>query len=147
MKKLKTVIGLAAIVILMPFVIVAQDLKEYRWKNRVIIIVSEERSGDQVKEQLSELGSDSTGLVERKLEILHVSGNFYRNLENPSNWIEIDNSSLDKFQNSKSPFSFYLIGLDGGVKMQEERVVPVREIFAIIDGMPMRRAELGGNKK
>jgi len=38
-------------------------------------------------------------------------------------------------------FGFRLIGRDGGVKLERARPVPVDELFAVIDAMPMRQAE------
>ena len=34
-----------------------------------------------------------------------------------------------------------LTGLDGGVKLRVARLVPVEEIFGMIEAMPMRRSE------
>ena len=34
-----------------------------------------------------------------------------------------------------------LMGLDGGVKLREARLVPLEEVFQMIEAMPMRRWE------
>lgn len=41
-------------------------------------------------------------------------------------------------------FSLRLIGKDGGVKLARDAVVPMDEIYALIDTMPMRRSEMEG---
>ena len=39
-----------------------------------------------------------------------------------------------------------LIGKDGGVKLKQDFIVAPQEIFDLIDGMPMRRAEMRNSK-
>ena len=43
---------------------------------------------------------------------------------------------------SGSAFAVLLVGRDGGVKMRRDAPVPVSEITALIDTMPMRRSEM-----
>lgn len=45
-------------------------------------------------------------------------------------------------QNLGKGFRVELIGLDGGVKYRSTSAVSPEELWALIDGMPMRRAEL-----
>ena len=39
-------------------------------------------------------------------------------------------------------FEVILIGLDGGEKLRQTKVLETDKLFAIIDGMPMRRSEI-----
>ncbi|MEM9823617.1 MAG: DUF4174 domain-containing protein [Bacteroidota bacterium] len=55
--------------------------------------------------------------------------------------------SLQKYHQSKAPFEVLLLGLDGGVKLQQPEVLSCTELFAIIDRMPMRRQELRRRKQ
>lgn len=41
-----------------------------------------------------------------------------------------------------APFTFILVGKDGGEKMRVDTVVSTAQLFAIIDAMPMRKAEM-----
>jgi len=45
------------------------------------------------------------------------------------------------------PFQVYLIGKDGTVKLRSAEPVPVKDIFGLIDSMPMRRQEMESKKK
>ena len=45
-------------------------------------------------------------------------------------------------QNLRKGFGLELIGLDGGVKYHSTSAVSLQELWSLIDGMPMRRAEL-----
>lgn len=40
-------------------------------------------------------------------------------------------------------FCMILVGKDGGEKRRDHQAVPVEEIFALVDSMPMRRREMG----
>lgn len=44
--------------------------------------------------------------------------------------------------NPDSGFEILLIGLDGGVKLRQDKVIDAETLFARIDAMPMRRQEL-----
>ena len=39
-------------------------------------------------------------------------------------------------------FALRLVGKDGGVKLARSKPVPMEEIYALIDTMPMRRSEM-----
>ena len=39
-------------------------------------------------------------------------------------------------------FEVVLIGLDGGIKLRQTKLVSLDKLFTLIDGMPMRRNEL-----
>ena len=40
-------------------------------------------------------------------------------------------------------FAVILVGKDGGIKLRDDKPVPVEAIFQLIDQMPMRRQEMG----
>ena len=42
----------------------------------------------------------------------------------------------------KSDFRVLLIGLDGGKKLDQTKMLSVKKLFNIIDSMPMRQAEI-----
>lgn len=47
---------------------------------------------------------------------------------------------------SAKSFSVVLIGKDGGEKLRRTAVVAPEELFALVDAMPMRRAEMRGRR-
>lgn len=124
--------------------IYAQDMKEYQWKNRIIILKSGEAQNELFKAQLADLQSDPLGLVERKLVVFQLQDQSYRKgLMQIGEWQKVDNRKLLTIANEDmSKFEVILIGLDGGVKLQRSTILPKDELFAIIDGMPMRRSEI-----
>lgn len=114
-----------------------QHLEVYRWKNRLLIISCENQNNEYHKKQLSLLSNQIKGLKERKLILFSFFDKGYR--------IGFSKKTLNYTEEKfKSPgeFSIQLIGLDGGVKLKKNTILNPEELFAIIDGIPMRRSEL-----
>ena len=51
-----------------------------------------------------------------------------------------------EFKKTKKPIEIILIGLDGGVKLHQTKLLNLEKLFTLIDGMPMRKAEIKKNK-
>ncbi|WP_273567778.1 DUF4174 domain-containing protein [Maribacter halichondriae] len=117
----------------------AQGLESYQWKNRILLLKDVKSDTDAVKEQLQLLRSEDTGLTERDLKIFIITEKVLTGdgEEAPLSASEIiKNFDLHDFQ------GIVLIGKDGGQKMKKPFVLAPEEIFALIDGMPMRRSEI-----
>lgn len=120
----------------------AQELEKHQWKNRIVLILSNDKESELVKSQLKEFDGKSAGLKERKLIIYQVLPNSYRIL-NSGNKEWISGSELYQKYNTKSyDFRVVLIGLDGEEKLQQDEVLTTEKLFSVIDSMPMRRAEI-----
>ena len=52
----------------------------------------------------------------------------------------------NQFQVADQAFSVVLIGKDGTQKLQQNEVLPIDKLFAVIDAMPMRRREAREDK-
>ena len=122
----------------------AQDIKEFQWKNRLLIISIDSIDNDKYIGQMHSLNSDLEGLELRKLLIITlVSGDQSMGLSNKTR--QAISPSYKEFIDDERPFMFYLIGLDGGVKFSSSEIVSNHELFKIIDVMPMRRNEIDNN--
>ncbi len=119
----------------------AQDISSHKWKNRVLIILSDEDSRDQLDQQVNILQSDPEGLNDRKLVIYYVKGDTYRKGINANEWVHGSNT-FESFKDSEDHFKVILMGLDGGIKINQSEVLSLDELFSTIDAMPMRRNEL-----
>ncbi|MCK0137145.1 DUF4174 domain-containing protein [Arenibacter sp. S6351L] len=123
-----------------------QDLKKHQWENRVVIIVSQNEDSRAYQEQITEFNSLPKELKERKIIVYQVLPDRYKlmNYQIKGKDIEwITSPTLfDKFANNKEDFKVILIGLDGGIKLEKIEVLSTSELFATIDVMPMRRAEM-----
>lgn len=117
----------------------AQDLSKHQWQHRLILVISNELDQPLVQQQLSTLYSNEEGLAERKLKIYQVLPKQFR--LDQQEWQDSDQLYLQFHQNNE-PFMVILIGLDGGIKLKRTELLNTNELFALIDGMPMRRAEM-----
>lgn len=119
----------------------AQAISSHKWKDRVLIILTDEKSVDRLHRQVNILQTDQEGLKDRKLVIYSVKGYACRKGINSDKWVDGSNS-FEAFKDSEKNFKVILIGLDGGIKIDQSDVLSLDELFSTIDAMPMRRSEL-----
>ena len=119
----------------------AQDIDEFKWKNRLVILATQSVESNSYKAQIKSLKSDPEGLEIRKLQIITIVPG-YQSFGLTTNTRQAIDSSYEKFLLKNDPFMFYLVGLDGGVKFSSSDTISNKELFQIIDVMPMRRLEI-----
>lgn len=118
----------------------SQDLKKHQWESRVLLIFTDDKNADKFKNQIKILSENKKGLKERKLVVYQFTKN-----EFTTNFNEVwssSNSLFKKIVNNKDSFKVILLGLDGGIKLEQDRILSPEKLFTIIDGMPMRKNEL-----
>ena len=118
---------------LMPILTNAQDLKNYRWYKRVVVLVHNDAKSGVLLRQQQILDAHKNDLEERDMIVLVPKPEEKRKLLTQLN----------------VPLEFkgvLLIGKDGGVKFEENFPVHPEDLFAIVDAMPMRRAEMKRKK-
>ncbi len=127
------------------------DIKSLKWKNRVILIISDTKDNTLYREQIHEYINLPDAFNDRKLKIIDIQQNRYRTISYFKDktvigtWIS--NTSLyTKYSSKQSNFKVVLLGLDGGTKkIIRDQVFSRTLLFTLIDGMPMRKAELRKN--
>lgn len=119
----------------------AQDLSEHRWKDRLVLLLTDDLNNSELRKQQQALTGLKQELKDRKIVIYTVTPEFlYTSLKEKK---KNHNYTLyRKYKKGKASFQVVLLGLDGGVKLRENRAVESEELFGLIDRMPMRRAEL-----
>lgn len=90
-------------------------LTEYRWKQRVLVVDTIETTATAYLDQAAALLPFWSGLMDRDLHIITRS--------------------------AAPAFRVRLVGKDGEVKLDAASPINADDLFAIIDAMPMRRAE------
>lgn len=106
----------------------------------MLLIFADDKSSESLKKQLDVLTKDKVGLQERKLKVYQFSENDY-NIGFNTNW-KSSTLNINKYFSNKEQFKVILVGLDGGIKLKQSKIVSLTKLFALIDGMPMRKAEL-----
>jgi hypothetical protein len=123
------------------------DLDALRWKNRVLVLFSPSESDASFQAQKQGLASSAEGVVERALMILEI---LEHGQSRAGNQLLSEKSVQDirkRLGLKTGTFQVFLIGKDGGVKLRSSEPVSMRDLFGLIDGMPMRRQEMGSKKK
>ncbi|NNK12457.1 MAG: DUF4174 domain-containing protein [Flavobacteriaceae bacterium] len=123
-------------VLLINYTMYSQDLSSYRWKNRILLLCDSGEGLEKSKSQLKLFRSYQKELEERDLIILIYDGNTIKDQK----FRTVSGASKKEIKFDQE--GLYLIGKDGGVKLESGFYTDPIAIFDLIDSMPMRRAEM-----
>jgi predicted NACHT family NTPase len=120
----------------------AQDMASHKWKNRILLVLTDDINSTVHKNQIKELQVHETGLKERKLIVYQISKDKFKiGLTENRDW-QKSTQLYEDYKQTKATFEVFLIGLDGSVKLREIDLISCKKLFGVIDGMPMRKSEL-----
>lgn len=118
-----------------------QNFESHKWISRLVLVVSSDSNSEVFKKQLKELDSNPDGLKDRKLIVYKILPKNQKTANTDSTWIY--NSKLQTaYIKSGELFKVILIGLDGGTKLEQNRILTTEELFSTIDAMPLRKNEV-----
>ena len=120
----------------------AQDLSIHQWENRLVLVLTEDSSSFAFKKQLKEFRLQEEGMQERKILVYQIMPQQFLTGLKESNMWQVTNTLFKKYKQKDAELEIILIGLDGGVKLRQTEFLSCEKLFTIIDGMPMRRAEM-----
>ncbi|MCY3880134.1 MAG: DUF4174 domain-containing protein [Rhodobacteraceae bacterium] len=108
-----------------------QDLNQYIWLNRLVVVFADSPNDPRFSEQLELLRAVPEELMERDVIVL----------------TDTSPSSAGPLREKLRPrgFAVVLIGKDGGVKLRKPLPWSVREISRAIDKIPLRQREIQKN--
>ncbi len=109
-------------------------LEDLKWKNRVLLVFSQDFDFEKSKDLEKELN-------DRKLVyfVFEVDVKSNMNFEFSDAYKA---ALLNKYSHGTEGAKWVLIGLDGGVKLQETSDLDWEKVFKTIDSMPMRQSEI-----
>ena len=114
----------------------------FRWKSRVVLVFADNAQVSSVRGLQASLADASCQLTERDMIVgwVFADGSSHIGSESLS---EADAEALRRRANiDAGTTTTILIGKDGGVKARYQPIPNLDEMFALIDGMPMRRSEM-----
>ncbi len=129
---LRTVLGLG---LAMLTAAAAGPLDGYRDRARVLVLSAPDPADARLRAQRAALDSARGGLAERDLVVLEAVGTGAE--------AQALRARLDL---PAEGFRAVLIGKDGGAKLIADTPIAPARLFATIDAMPMRRAEMRGRR-
>ena len=118
------------------------DLSQFKWKNRLLFLFAEDASDPLFKNLQSQIMAQKTEVDDRDLIVFEVPS------KDPARMgtTPLDRQQADSIRNHfdipSNSFSLILVGKDGGIKLKREDRVDLREVFGLIDSMPMRQNEI-----
>ena len=102
-----------------------------------------EQSNDSISKDLqSEISTQNDKVLDRDLivfKIFEIGPSFMNTTQLGSDMAE---DIRKQFKASPGLFTVILVGKDGGVKLRRNTQVKLKDIFALIDAMPMRQEEI-----
>jgi hypothetical protein len=123
------------------------DLDSLRWKNRVLVLFSPSESDASFQSQKQLLASSAEEVFDRDLMILEI---VEQGQSKAGNQLLSEKSVQDirkRLGVLGGSFQVLLIGKDGGVKLRSSEPVSAKDLFGLIDSMPMRQQEMESKKK
>ena len=112
----------------------AQTLRASRWQKRILLVAAPTATQADFQRQKALLAANQAQLADRDMLVLDV---LYDQLP------AADRQFLaQKIGLPPAGFVVVLIGKDGGVKAKSTHPMAPATLFATVDGMPMRRAEM-----
>jgi hypothetical protein len=117
------------------------DLADLTWKKRPLVVFAPTGDDARLKKQLDAVKASRADFDEREMQLVVVAPG--RDLS------KSERTALAKrLRVEAGAFAVLLVGKDGTVKRRAAKPVPMKEIYAEIDTMPMRRQEMkeGGNR-
>lgn len=122
----------------------AAPLAAERWNRRIVLVFAEGESGDAAR-QIDALLADRSALSERDILLIEVVGDRISTLFGE---MSAESKAVDLRETfgiaASAPFTVILVGKDGGEKLRREEPVAAKDLFGLIDSMPMRQREAGG---
>ena len=117
----------------------SNPLKEYIWKNRIIVTFSPNKNSTDRSHFLNSIDKNLCEYNSRN--IIHIDLLFNENNQE----FEKFKSFFEKLSIYPSEFRLILFGKDGEIKLNS-RKTSLEEIFSLIDTMPMRQEEMLNDK-
>lgn len=117
-------------------------LANFKWQNRVLLVFEAVQDSAYSSEFDQQLKTQLCGLQDRDLIVVRVPASTDVPIDNKPETSDHSISLRQRYSVSGGAFSVILIGKDGGEKLRSDDRVDLGEIFALIDTMPMRRAEM-----
>ncbi|MFO8086130.1 MAG: DUF4174 domain-containing protein [Desulfobacterales bacterium] len=129
-------------VILMVTSVSGHDLTPYRWKNRILLIFSPDKTDSGYEAFNKSLEKEILELRSRDLIVFRIFETSPSFIEDKTLSFKDAKALRNRFRVSSGRFTVILMGKDGGVKMVRQDQAELQEFLDLIDTMPMRQQEM-----
>lgn len=126
----------------MPCSGIDKTLESLKWDNRVLVIFSPHTEDDTYQSQINEFNSHTAGLDDRDLVLFSIFDDECSRFEGEILSDASSRAIRERIAPDEDAFSVYLIGKDGGIKLEQNDMLSAEKLFRVIDRMPMRQREM-----
>jgi hypothetical protein len=142
MKAFTPIFFFLALTVCIPMEIVAMDLTQFKWKNRLLFIFAPDANHALFKNLRGEVTAQKEELRDRDVIVFELLEQGPSKMNTSPLDPQQADSIRDHFDISPDAFGMILVGKDGGIKLRRNDQVDIGEIFKFIDSMPMRKIEM-----
>ena len=118
------------------------DLTQFQWKNRLLFLFAPDGSHPLFKNLQSQIVAQKAEVEDRDLVVFEVLAQSPSRMNTASLDRQQADSIRDHFAVPQDTFRLILVGKDGGIKLKRDVQVDLKEVFGLIDSMPMRQNEM-----
>ena len=136
---------LAAGAALAPAAAAAPGLGDYQWQRRPLLLFAPTDSDPRLVETVRRIEASRCDFADRDMVLGQIVTDGTSTLDGQVLETGQARRLFSQFGIGTNTFSAVLIGKDGGEKLRVNGVPDLGAIYAVIDGMPMRRTEMGGD--
>lgn len=123
-------------------------LESYQWQKRVLLVFTPSLDHTTFKQQKDIIEEHKAAMVERDTVVWTLVHGATVLTETPSLSNLTSEEFYKKFHVMRDRFTVILLGKDGGEKLRKvDTVVGQKELFTLIDSMPMRQLEIDERRK
>ena len=125
----------------------AMDLAQFQWKNRLLFLFAPDNNHPLFKDLKGEIIIQQAEVEDRDLMVFEVLDRDPSKMNKANIDRQTADSIRDRFSVPSNKFSIILVGKDGGIKLKRDDHVSLKEVFELIDSMPMRQSEMRQKKQ
>jgi len=121
---------------------VAKIMDGYLWEKRVLLIFAPAGDDPRLEAMRTQLSDAKAGLADRDIVTWTVVHQTAVTVDDESKPHLSTPPFYEHFGIAREAFTVILLGKDGEEKIRRHAMLPVAELFATIDAMPMRQREM-----
>lgn len=125
----------------------AAELGDYLWTSRPLLVFAPSDSDPRLVDTLNRIEASRCEVVDRDMVIGVVVTEGTSSLDGQAIGTDQSHQLMKQYGIEENAFTVVLIGKDGGEKLRVNEVPNLQTIYAVIDGMPMRKREASGGSR
>ncbi|MEK1896512.1 MAG: DUF4174 domain-containing protein [Rhizobium sp.] len=122
------------------------SLEQFQWRNRVLVVFADKKNARAARQE-NQLLANRDALQERDMVVVKITSGSVRVLFGAGENLDAAAIAGEVGGPTVGEFAAFLVGKDGTVKLKVSDPITSGELFAIIDGMPVRAAEVAEKKQ